>query len=59
MTKKHNVLSVKYEGLKHLKNNMSEYLGRDKAEKKKESVISVIENHKAEDKEKVKKEFER
>lgn len=51
--KKHNVLSVKYEELEHLKNNMNEYLGRDKREKK-ESVIGAIEKHKVEDRENLK-----
>ena len=64
IAKKHNALSVKYEELEHLKNNMNEYLGRDKREKK-ESVIGAIEKHKVEDREKLKekkeiiKEFER
>ena len=43
--KKHNSLSAEYEELEHLKNNMNEYLGRDKTEKK-ESVIGVIKKHK-------------
>ena len=64
IAKKHNSLSAQYEELEHLKNNMNEYLGRNKVEKK-ESVIGAIEKHKAEDKEKLKekkeiiKEFER
>ena len=64
IAKKHNALSVKYEELEHLKNNINEYLGRDKREKK-ESVIGAIEKHKVEDREKLKekkeiiKEFER
>lgn len=45
IAKKHNSLSAEYEELKHLKNNMNEYLGRDKTEKK-ESVIGVIKKHK-------------
>ena len=36
IAKKHNALSVKYGELEHLKNNMNEYLGRNKTEKKKE-----------------------
>lgn len=32
--KKHNSLSVEYDELEHLKNNMNEYLGRDKTEKR-------------------------
>ena len=43
--KKHNSLSVEYDELEHLKNNMNEYLGRDKTEKK-ESVIGTIKKHK-------------
>lgn len=43
--KKHNSLSAEYGELEHLKNNMNEYLGRDKTEKK-ESVIGVIKKHK-------------
>ena len=34
IAKKHNTLSVKYEELEHLKNNMNEYLGRDKMGKR-------------------------
>ena len=64
IAKKHNSLLTQYEELEHLKNNMNEYLGRDKTEKK-ESVIGAIEKHKVEDREKLKekkeiiKEFER
>ena len=45
IAKKHNSFSVQYEELEHLKNNMNEYLGRDKTEKK-ESVIGAIKKHK-------------
>lgn len=45
IAKKHNALSVKYEELERLKNNMNEYLDRDKVEKK-ESVIGAIKKHK-------------
>ena len=58
IAEKHNALSVKYEELEHLKNNMNEYLGRDKTEKKKESVIDVIKKHKAKEKEKPKEKKE-
>lgn len=64
IAKKYNLLSAQYEELEHLKNNMNEYLGIDKRDKK-ESVIGAIEKHKAEDKEKLKekkkiiKKFER
>ena len=45
IAKKHNSLLKQYDELEHLKNNMNEYLGRDKTEKK-ESVIGVIKKHK-------------
>ena len=45
IVKKHNSLSAQYEELEHLKNNMNEYFGRDKTEKK-ESVIGAIKKHK-------------
>ena len=48
--KKHNSLSVEYDELEHLKNNMNEYLGRDKTEKKKESVIGKIKKYEVVDK---------
>ena len=44
--KKHNSLAARYDELEHLKVNMNDYLGRDKTEKKKESVIGVIKKHK-------------
>ena len=50
IAKKHNALSVKYEELEHLKNNMNEYLGRTKTEEKKESVIGKIKKCKVEEK---------
>ena len=65
IAKKHNALSVKYEELEHLKNNMNDYLGRDKTEKKKESVIGAIKKHRSEEREiskeknKISKEAER
>ena len=43
--KNHNSLAIQHEELEHLKNNMNEYLGRDKTEKK-ESVIGAIKKHK-------------
>ncbi|WP_459130153.1 hypothetical protein [Guggenheimella bovis] len=43
--KKHNSLLKQYDELAHLKNNMNEYLGKDKTEKK-ESVIGAIKKHK-------------
>lgn len=45
IAKKYNSLSTQYEELEHMKNNMNEYLDRDKVEKK-ESVISAIKKHK-------------
>ena len=56
--KKHNSLAVQYEELEHLKNNMNDYLGRDKTEKKKESVIGKIKKFKAEEKSKPKEKKE-
>ena len=53
--KKHNSLAVQYEELEHLKNNMNEYLGRNKTEEKKESVIGKIKKYEVVDKEKNKK----
>ena len=55
---KYNSLSAQYEELKHLKANMNDYLGRDKTEKKKESVIGAIRRNQAEDKEKPKEKKE-
>jgi len=51
--KKHNSLSVEYDELEHMKNNMNEYLGRDKTEKK-ELVIGAIKKHQVKDKKKPK-----
>lgn len=45
IAKKHNSLASQYEELEYLKNNMNEYLGRDKTEKN-ESVIGAIKKHK-------------
>ena len=45
IAKKHNSLASQYEELEHLKNNMNEYLGRDKTGKN-ESVIGAIKKHK-------------
>ena len=62
---KYNSLSAQYEELKHLKANMNDYLGRDKVEKKKESVIGAIRKHQSEErgkpkgKNKISKEAER
>lgn len=43
---KHNSLAVQYEELEHLKVNMNDYLGRDKTDEKKKSVIGAIRKHK-------------
>lgn len=53
--KKHNSLASQYEELEHMKNNMNEYLGRDKTEEKKESIIGTIKKYEVIDKEKNKK----
>ena len=50
IAKKHNSLSAQYYELEHLKVNMNDYLGRNKAEKK-ESVIGAIRKHKNEERE--------
>ena len=49
-TKKHNLLSAKYENLEYLNVNINEYLGRTKTEEKKESVIGKIKKCKVEEK---------
>ena len=48
--KKHNSLSAEHDELEHFKNNMNEYLGRNKREKK-ESVIGAIRKHQSEERE--------
>lgn len=50
IAKKYNVLSVKYEELEHLKVNMNDYLGRDKIEKEKESIIKTLNREKVREK---------
>ena len=49
--KKHNSLAAQYDELKHLKVNMDSYLGRNKTDKKKESVIGAIKKHRSEERE--------
>ena len=49
LIKKHNSLSAEYDELEHLKVNMNNYLGRNKTEKKKKSVIGAIKKHQNED----------
>ena len=56
--KKHNSLAAQYEELEHLKVNMNDYLGHNKTEKKKESVIGTIMRQQVEDKEKPKEKKE-
>ena len=46
IVKKHNSLAAQYEELEHLKVNMNDYLGRNNTDKKKESVIGAIKEHK-------------
>ena len=53
--KKHNSLSAHYEELEHLKNNMDDYIGRNKKEDKKESVIGAIRKYQSEETENPKK----
>lgn len=48
--KRHSSLATQYDELEHLKNNMNEYFGRNKAEKK-ESVIGAIRKHRSEERE--------
>lgn len=48
--KKHNSLAAQFDELEHLKNNMNEYLGRDK-KKKKESVVGTIKKHRSKERE--------
>ena len=64
IVKKHNSLVAEHDELEHLKNNMNDYLGRDKTEKK-ESVIGAIKKHQSKErkiskeKNKISKEAER
>jgi hypothetical protein len=58
IVKKHNSLVAEHDELEHLKNNMNDYLGRNKTEGKKESVIGAIRRNQAEDKEKPKEKKE-
>lgn len=44
--KKHNSLVAQYEELEHLKVNMNDYLGRDKIENEKESIIKTLNREK-------------
>ena len=46
--KKHNSLAAQYEELEHMKVNMISYLGKDKTEDKKKSLIGNIEKYKIE-----------
>ncbi len=51
IAKKHSLLLAKYNELEHLKANMNSYLGMDKTEKKKDSVIGAIRKHRSEERE--------
>ncbi len=44
--KKHNSLVAQYEELEHLKVNMNDYLGSDKIENEKESIIKTLNREK-------------
>ena len=46
IAKKHNSLAAQYDELEHLKVNMNDYLGRDKTDRKKDSIIGSIKKHK-------------
>ncbi len=65
IAKKHNSLVAQCDELEHLKNNMNDYLGKGKTEKKRESVIGAIMKHRSEEranskeKNKISKEAER
>ena len=65
IAKRHNLLVAQCDELEHLKNNMNDYLGKGKTEKKKESVIGAIRKHRSEgranskEKNKISKEAER
>lgn len=65
IAKRHNLLIAQCDELEHLKNNMNDYLGKGKTEKKKESVIGAIRKHRSEEranskeKNKISKEAER
>ena len=65
IAKRHNLLIAQCDELEHLKNNMNDYLGKGKTEKKKESVIGAIRKHRSEEranskeKNKISKETER
>ena len=49
IAKRHNLLIAQCDELEHLKNNMNDYLGKGKTEKKKESVIGAIRKHRSEE----------
>ena len=65
IAKKHNSLAAQYDELEHLKVNMNDYIGMDKTEDKKESIIGAIKKHRSEEREisreknKISKEAER
>ena len=55
IAKQHDSLMDEFIELKHLKNNMDDYIGREKTKKKKESVACLIKKYEVVDKEKNKK----
>ncbi|MBR8462459.1 hypothetical protein KDE12_06270 [Campylobacter sp. faydin G-105] len=55
IVREYNALAAPYDELEHLKANMDDYLGRDKTEKKKDSVIGTIKKHQAEERKNPKK----
>ena len=50
IAKKHTSLIAQYDELENLKVNMNDYLGRDKFEKEKESIIKTLNREKVRDK---------
>ena len=55
IAKQHDSLMDEFAELKHLKNNMDDYIGREKTKKKKEAVACLIKKYEVVDKEKNKK----
>ena len=52
IARQHDSLMDEFTELKHLKNNMDDYIGREKTKKKKESVACLIKKYEVVDKEK-------
>ena len=55
IARQHDSLMDEFTELKHLKNNMDDYIGREKTKKKRESVACLIKKYEVVDKEKNKK----